>query len=1051
MPAEIEKLELAVSALEAQRPALGDAVVDSALAPLREKLKSLRQAASAVSGETQQRKIVTVLFADIPGLSMLGERLEAEDLQFVNALWEQLDAVILKHGGRVDKHTGNGVMALWGAEVVREDDAQQAIRAGLQMRETLQAFRADLPLFRDAADREISLRIGMNTGPVIVGLVGTTGEFTALGDTVNLAARLNTAAKPGELLISYDTYRLVRGMFEVHIQPPLQVKGKSEPVQTYLVEALKPRAFHIEVRGVEGVETALVGRQAELDVLKDAFQRLFGRHPLRLVTLVGDMGLGKSRILQEFLAWTDPRPDDFYLFQGRSHPSETTTPYALWRDIFSFRFQIQDSDSLAAVREKMERGFVEFLPEDERAVEKAHIVGQLVGFDFSSSPYLRGVLQDPKQMRSLGFATLARFFVTAAASYPIILAADDIHWADRGSLEALAYLCTHVPVATPFLVLCTARPSLFERAPEWGLGLPAAVKLELKPLLPAESRSLVEQILHKVPLIPPALRDLVVGGAEGNPFYLEELIKMFIDGQVIRPGEETWEIDLSRLDAGAIPPTLSGVLQARLDRLGLLERASLQRASVVGRVFWDSAVKALSPEAQAEQARLDESLAALHSKELIFPSPDSAFTGAQEYAFKHALLRDVTYETVLKRHRQQYHALVAEWLGRASGERRGEYLSIIADHYEKAGDNDRAVAVLLEAGERALNLSAFDEAFRFFQRALPLIHPRQTRDLAHIHLKIGEAFYRSGEFSDSVKSTEKALGLARELSSSILLASCLGQLGQLHVDMGDYDRAEKTMRQALPMARAAGIPARPTLARILYGLGNVHWRLGNLENARACCEESRDIAREIGDTHTLLMALNRLGVVMGALGNPLAEEDYYRQSLSLAVSVGNRERAAVALNNLGALADEKGELAKAQGYYLQAIDMAREIGAQQSLALYLINLGHAEIRLGQLDEAANHLREGLALAEHLRAAPWAVIAVLFYARLFYARGEIEHAYSLLGLARVQSAFSSDHIRLMEQMLADWQVPPEIAESQIAAAPALDWKTAVLELLVSQNQ
>lgn len=1044
MSTEIEKLQLAISALESQRAVLGDSVVDSALAPLRDKLKSLRQATSAVAGETQQRKIVTVLFADIPGISMLEEELDAEDFRdTVNALWEQLDGVILKHGGRIDKHTGEGVMALWGAEVVREDDAGQAIRAGLQMREILQAFRAASRLF---SGQEIDLRVGINTGSVIVGLVGITGEFTAIGDAVNLAARLNAAAKPGELLIAHDTYRLVRGMFEVHIQPPLHVKGKAEPVQTYLVEAVKPRAFHIEVRGVEGVETALVGRQAELDALKDAFRRLFGRHPLRLLTLVGDMGLGKSRILQEFLAWADPLPEDFYLFQGRSHPSETTTPYALWRNIFSFRFQIQDSDSLAVVHEKMERGFAEFLSDDERAVEKAHIVGQLIGFDFSASPYLRGVLQDPRQMRSLGFATLARFFVTAAQTYPVILVADDIHWADRGSLDALTYFCAHVPAVTPFLVLCTARPSLFERAPEWGLGLPAALKLELKPLLLAESKALVEQILRKVPLIPPALRDLVVGGAEGNPFYLEELIKMLIDEHVIRPGEEIWEVDMDRLDLGAIPPTLSGVLQARLDRLGIFERVSLQRASVVGRVFWDNAIKALSPESQQEQAWLDESLAVLRSKELIFPSPDSTFTGSQEYAFKHALLRDVTYETVLKRHRQQYHALVADWLSKASGERRGEYLSVIADHYEKAGDNDRAVAVLLEAGERALNLSAFDEAFRFFQRALPLIHPRQTRDLAHIHLKIGEAFHRSGEFVDSVKSTEKALALARELSSSILLASCLGQLGQLYADMGDYNRAEKTLHQALPMARAAGIPARPTLGRVLYGLGNVHWRLGNLENARACCEESRDIAREIGDTSTLLMALTRLGVVMGALGNSSAEEDYYRQAFSLAVSVGNRERAAVALNNLGALADEKGDLAQAQAFYLQAIDMAREIGAQQSLALYFINLGHSETRLGQLDEAAGHLREGLALANHLGAAPWTVTAVLFYARLFYARGDVARAYRLLGLARNHPAFSSDHARLMEQMFADWQVTHVFAEAQIAAAPALNWQTVVMELM-----
>lgn len=1042
MSSKIEKLEQAIAALEAQRSILGDSVVETALAPLREKLKALRSSADDLAGEVRQRKLVTILFADIPALAILEQTLDAEDLHAVNALWQQLDAIILKHGGRIDKHTGEGVMALWGAEQVREDDAEQAIRAALEMRAALERLPA-------LAGQPLRLRAGLNTGPVVVGPLGTLGEFTALGDTVNLAARLNAAAEPGQILIAHDTYRLVRGVFDVAIQPPLQVKGRSEPAQTYVVYAPKPRAFRLhQARGVEGVETALVGRQTELDALREAFYGLFGPRPTRLVTLIGEMGLGKSRLLHEFLAWTDPLPQDFYLFQGRSYPSETTTPYALWRDIFSFRFQIQDSDSLSAVHQKMERGFADFLPDDERAIEKAHIVGQLIGFDFSASPYLRGLMQDPRQLRSLGFATLTRFFVTAAETYPVVLIADDLHWADRGSLDALSHLCAHVPASTPFLVIVTARPALFERFPDWGLGLSTARRLELKPLQPEESRTLLEQILQKAREIPRPLRDLLVNGAEGNPFYLEELVKMLIDSHVIHPGQEYWEIDLSRLKTASIPPTLAGVLQARLDRLGWFERASLQRASIVGRVFWESALKALSPEASAGQARLEESLAALRAKELIYHSPDSTFDGTEEYAFKHALLRDVTYETVLKRHRQQYHALVAEWLSQASGERRGEYLSVIAEHYEKAGDNDRAVAVLLEAGERALNLSAFDEAFRFFQRALHLLHPRQTRDLAHIHLKIGEAFYRAGEFNDSIKNTEKALQLARELSSSILLTACLAQLGQIYAEMGDYPHAEQTLRQALPMARAAGIPARPTLARVLYGLGNVYWRLNQPEQARGFCEESRDLARALGDTHTLLLALNRLGVVMGALGDSIAEEELYREALSLAVSVGNRERAAVALNNLGALADERGDLPGAQKYYLQAIEMAREIGAQQSLALYLINLGHSEIRLGRLNEAADHLREGLALADHLGAAPWAAAAVLFYARLLYERGERERAWSLLALARNQPAFSSDLTRLMEQMFQEWGISLEAAEAQLAAAPLPDWKTTVMELLVS---
>ncbi len=370
----------------------------------------------------RQRKLVTILFADIPAFAVLEQTLDAEDLHAVNALWQQMDAIILKHGGRIDKHTGEGVMAPWGRRTgarVTMPNRPSALRWKCAPR--WKGCRA-------LAGQPLRLRAGLNTGPVVVGPLGTLGEFTALGDTVNLAARLNAAAEPGQILIAHDTYRLVRGVFDVAIQPPLQVKGRSEPAQTYLVYAPKPRAFRLhQARGVEGVETALIGRQAELDALREAFQSLFGPRPTRLVTLSGEMGLGKSRLLHEFLAWTDPLPQDFYLFQGRSYPSETTTPYALWRDIFSFRFQIQDSDPLSSVHQKMERGLADFLPDDERATEKAHIIGQLIGFDFSASPYLRGLLQDPRQLRSLGFATLTRFFVTAAETYPVVLIADDLH------------------------------------------------------------------------------------------------------------------------------------------------------------------------------------------------------------------------------------------------------------------------------------------------------------------------------------------------------------------------------------------------------------------------------------------------------------------------------------------------------------------------------------------------------------------------------------------------------------------------------------------------
>jgi tetratricopeptide (TPR) repeat protein len=719
----------------------------------------------------------------------------------------------------------------------------------------------------------------------------------------------------------------------------------------------------------------------------------------------------------------------------------------LLRDLFAFRFEIHDSDSLSIVHEKMERGFAEFMPADALSPEKAHVVGQLIGYDFSSSPYLRGLLQDSRQMRSLGLSYLTRFLVSAAQQLPVVLLLDDIHWADTGSLDVLTSVFKNIPAGTPLLALCTARPALAEHYPDWGVGLPSSLQLELKPLSRDDSRTLVEGILQKVENLPAALKELVVGGADGNPFYVEELIKMLIDTKVIQPGEQSWKINMTHLDTVNIPPTLAGVLQARLDRLDSAERLLLQRASVVGRVFWNTAVEALGADSQLGSEYLQNSLSVLRAKELIFASPVSTFLGTQEYSFKHALLRDVTYETVLKRQRAPYHARVAEWLSVTSGERRAEYLPVIADHFEKAGDDVKAASMLIEAGEQALGVSAFNNAFRLFQRALSLLPPEARRDETYLHLKIGETLFRSGDLSNALRHSETALSKARVLTGGDLLASILYQIGQINAEIGNYSLAENIFSEALPIARSNGSRSRATLARVLYGLGNVHWRLGNLERARNFCAESRELAEALGDTNTLLLALNRLGVLSGLMGDPVGEEQIYQQVLALATSVGNRERAAVALNNLGALADENKELKKAQDFYLQAMALAREIGAQQSLALYLTNLAHSEIRLGDLEQAQSHLREGLALAYHLNVGPWSLTAVLFFARLQAARGYRDLALELFGLADHHPAFSMDHQRLMEQMLAEWNLADTDVVRGMARGAVLDWDETVINLMI----
>ena len=332
---EITQLRAAMTAIEAQRPLLGNSVVDAALAPMREKLAALE----AQAHPAQQRKLATVLFADVFGFTALSEMMDAEVVAgIMNDLWTLVDRAITAHGGHIDKHIGDAVMALWGADAGREDDPEMAVRAGLAMQTAIDAFCK-------THNAPLALRIGINTGPVVLGSVGTTGELTAMGDAVNLASRLEHAAPVGHVLISHDTYRHVRGIFDVVAQEPFIVKGKTEPVQAYVVKRAKPRAFRLGTRGVEGIETRMIGRDAELLALENVYITAADDAETQVAIVIGEAGVGKSRLLYEFENWLELRPERILYFKGRSTPNTRHVPFSLFRDLFAFRFDIRDNDS----------------------------------------------------------------------------------------------------------------------------------------------------------------------------------------------------------------------------------------------------------------------------------------------------------------------------------------------------------------------------------------------------------------------------------------------------------------------------------------------------------------------------------------------------------------------------------------------------------------------------------------------------------------------------------------------------------------------------------
>ena len=1027
---DIEKLEQTIAVLETQRAILGDSVIDTALAPLREKLDAARAVASPALA-TDRRKQITVLFADVSGFTTLAETLDAEELRdLMNALWQQLDGAIIAHDGKIDKHIGDAVMALWGMEEGREDDAEQAVRAALDMQTTLRVFNEKQP-------QPIRIRIGLNTGPVLLGTIGTTHEFTAMGDTVNLASRLQHAAPIDQILISRTTYRQVRGLFGVQPQPPLQVRGKSEPVQTYLVQHTKPRAFYMNTRGVEGIETRLIGRVAELARLQDAFEQSVSQKMAQVITIVGEAGIGKSRLVQEFLAWVDRSPRTICLFRGRATPGMMATPYALLRDVFVFHFNISESDSLDAARAKFESGMNGLLPNDPHVSEKAHLIGHLLGWDFSASPHVRGLLADPMQIRTLALHFLTQFFHTIAQTNPVVVVLDDLHWADLASLDAFQQLLANLAPSTGFLLIGNARPTFFERYSGWDKVTP--IRLSLVPLTPRDSATLVADILRHVVDVPLELSDLIVRQADGNPFYVEELIKMLIDERVIQPGETEWRIDAEELSTLRVPPTLIGVLQARLDSLPAAERLVLQQAAVIGRTFWDTAVQAIDSTG-VELTQVRAYLDSAYERELLFRRSLSAFVDSCEYRFKHALLHQVVYETILKRDRPGYHVRAAQWLESICGARRNEYLGAIAEHYERAGQIERAARLWSEAGDQALRVSAFAEAVKFYARALNETPPTHARHLPLVTSQC-EARLNLGELV--VARDDLQTALATSLSTPRERAIACETLGRILFLSGDCLGAQQLLLDNLSDARECG--DSDVLARVLIVLGEVQSLLGE-SSASLILHEGLELARQNGDVIRETFALIDLGIIVVMQGCYDQAEQYWRRAYELASAVGNRKEAAIALGDIGDSLRIRQDYAGARDHAQQALTLMREIGAQQYISQFLLNLAEANILLGNLSEGRVNLREGLALALKIGSVPYVINAVMNYALLAYAKGHADRALALYGMAHAHPAWHSEFQQTLNAVLARWELDPASVDAGLASGMGLDWNTTIDELM-----
>jgi class 3 adenylate cyclase len=639
----------------------------------------------------EERKIVSVLFADLVGFTTRSESLDPEDVRaLLIPYWEHLRNELERHGGTVEKFIGDAVMALFGAPVAHEDDPERAVRAALAIRDWVRMSGEDL-----------QVRIAVNTGEVLVflGARPAQGEGMAAGDVVNTASRLQTAAPVNGVIVGEATFHATRDTIDYRAAEPVLAKGKTKPVPVW--EALGARS-RATVETPSGAP--LVGRTQELALLVGALERTRSEARPQLVTIVGVPGIGKSRLVTELFAAADVQLDWITWRRGRSLPyGEGVSLWALG-EIAKAETGVLESDSTADAEAKLAAS-LERLLEDE--TERSWLSDHLRPLLGLTSVAARA------QDRSETFAAWRRFLEAIALVRATVLVFEDMHWADDDLVDFVDELAEWV-LDVPMLVVCTTRPELLERRPGWGGGKPNALTVSLGPLSDAETARVVAATLDRTPLSA-ELHEALLERAAGNPLYAEQYARAIAEGSC-------GLVDL--------PDTVHGLIAARLDLLPEAEKALLQDAAVLGRSFWPEAIAAI---AEADLEAIDVLLRALGRKEFVRRERRSSVAGETEYAFAHALVRDVAYQQIPRVLRAEKHVRAAAWIEALSPDRTGDRADLLAHHYRAAIELraaagldtadlvERAQAASYNAGARAVALTANRSAVRHYTAALDLL------------------------------------------------------------------------------------------------------------------------------------------------------------------------------------------------------------------------------------------------------------------------------------------------------------------------------------------
>ncbi|HET7807531.1 MAG TPA: AAA family ATPase [Gaiellaceae bacterium] len=908
----------------------------------------------------EERKVVTVVFADLVGFTARSERLDPEDVHSLLAGYHaRLRAELERFGGTVEKFIGDAVMAVFGAPVAHEDDPERAVRAALAIRDWA----------TDQGD-ELQVRVAVNTGEALVALDARPGEGEAMvaGDVVNTAARLQSAAPLNGVLVGVQTHRATADVFDYREAEDVVAKGKRRPVAAW--EALQARArFGVDL--TRRATTRLVGRTRELDLLVSALARVRAEHAPQLVTLVGVPGIGKSRLVFELFGDVDESSDLVTWRQGRSLPYGDGVTFWALGEIVKAQTGILESDRPEEAAEKLRRAAVSVAVDEAEATWLERHLRPLAGVGEEST-------SGPEEAA----AAWRRYLEALASERPLVLVFEDLHWADDALLDFVDSLVDRV-ARVPLLVIGIARPELLQRRAAWGGGKPNATTLSLSPLSEDEAALLVGDVLGK-PVLEAGIQAEILARAGGNPLYAEQYARALAEGG----------------DLDALPETVQGIIAARLDALPEDEKRLLQNAAVVGKVFWSGAVEAVG---SASRWEAEESLHRLERAEFVQRSRTSSVGSETEYAFRHVLIRDVAYSQIPRAARVEKHRLTAAWI--ESLGRQDDQAELLAHHYLEALELAEAAGLdvaelgaqarfaLRDAGDRAASLYAVVAAERFYDAALRL-WPEHDLERARLLLRrAAPVFSQAGGDAELLAEASAALeacgDLRRAARAELLLTRSLWHLGELDRRDEHQERAERLL---------AGEAACPEQAFALTSRASSAGLNGDSAAELELGMRAYELAERFGWRDAMIEALGMVGSARGMLGDPKGLDDLGRAA-ELAEAAGLLGALARALNQLAVAKEVLGDVPGATETRLMAGAIAERLGSEGERRWSRGVLSDHHYRSGRWDEALQLCDEFLAESQHyLTGQAWMVRAAIRSAR-GDAAGAIADAEAAVAHAR----------------------------------------------------